>query len=329
MGMAYLINVLKMADMKKCGCYWRYIKVARKVILSSVRFDKKLNELKENGYIFYKEIKICDTENAISDSDKRILKEKDVEDVYLEYPLSEIGLYFINSEDNTMCLVAIEGCGRSARIETSVGGICDVSADEDYFLEVGETASDSISRYELTSDVPMFYNYLSRIGMIVEEGNNDFSTEAAVELAIDYDQGYSSSFHSLYGWKYKSIMLNNNVSEAMFRFRDLSLDDLLRDLSDEGYRLVSLGLLDVRSIVDSVTVCGFQNEEGYLYVIFYYGVEEEEFMVKIMSHPYKLIRVRNANKVIPLFNISVSSADETSTLIRGFDFDNFEEFNLV
>lgn len=303
--------------------------MGKKVILTSVRLDKKLNELKESGYTFYNEIKICDTSNPLSGNDKNILKEKGVDDSYLIYPLSEIGLYFTNSHDGTMCLLAIESSGKNGKMETTIGGICEVEANEEYYLEVGEVASDTITRYELVSNESMFKDLLLSKNLMPELGEPDFSAETASELAIDYTQGYDSSFHSLYGWKYKSIMLNNNISEALFRFRDLSLDSLLEDLYQEGYHLVSLGLLDVRSIVDSVTVCGFQNSEGYLYVIFYYGLEEEEFMVKIQSYPYQLVRIRNCNKVIPLVKVDVEGENETSTLIRGFDFDNFEEFNLV
>ena len=68
--------------------------MGKKVILTSVRLDKKLNELKESGYTFYNEIKICDTSNPLSGNDKNILKEKGVDDSYLNYPLKRNRVIF-------------------------------------------------------------------------------------------------------------------------------------------------------------------------------------------------------------------------------------------
>ena len=296
----------------------------RKVVLTSVRFRRKLSELAKNEYTFDKEIIICNVGNFF-DEDNQFFKDTKVNEKFLEYPISEIGLYFKNTERGTMCLVALESDGKLGKMSSSVGGICDVDSDEKYYIDLGDPIptvgleGEPIKTFELRSDYPMFSQELSKLF--------DYSAEIAAELQVDYSD--ASTFEPLKGWKYKSIMLNNNVHEALFRFRDLDLDELLTDLKNNGYTLESIGLIDVRSITDSVTVCMFKNQYGYSYISFFYGIEEEEFMVRIQSSNIELRRVKVNGKFVPMVRVSLSNNDEATTLIHGFDFENFKEYNLA
>lgn len=296
----------------------------RKVVLTSVRFRRKLSELAKNGYTFDKEIIICNVGNFF-DEDNQFFKDTKVNEKFLEYPISEVGLYFKNTERGTMCLVALESDGKLGKMSSSVGGICDVDSDEKYYIDLGDPIptvgleGEPIKTFELRSDYPMFSQELSKLF--------DYSAEIAAELQVDYSD--ASTFEPLKGWKYKSIMLNNNVHEALFRFRDLDLDELLTDLKNNGYTLESIGLIDVRSITDSVTVCMFKNQYGYSYISFFYGIEEEEFMVRIQSSNIELRRVKVNGKFVPMVRVLLSNNDEATTLIHGFDFENFKEYNLA
>lgn len=303
----------------------------KRVVLTSVRFKKKLVELNTKGYMFEQEIILCD-KNIHFNMNDQFFKDTKVEDSFKEYPIREVGLYFVNEEENTMCLVDLEASEDSlGRMSTSIGGIGTISSSEKYYIELGQTVPEKglegelIDTFELRSKSPMFFNFL--LDSILKP-DEDIETEFADELLIEPIKE-TDPIPSMYEWKYKSVMLNNDVHEALFRFRDIDLNILLSDLKTSGYELVSLGLIDVRSITDSVTVCVFKNNKGYSYISFFYGVEEEEFMVKIQSKETKLKRIKINGKYVPLVNVSISNSEDTSTLIQGFDFENFQEYNLA
>ena len=304
----------------------------KRVVLTSVRFRKKLAELSAKGYTFMEELKVCDKDIYFTDKDKQFFKDMNVEE-YLDYPIREIGLYFTNEAEGTMCLVLLEAFeGKIGKMSTSLGGIIsEVDSCEKYYIDYGDNIpevgmeDEPIDTFELKTETPIFINELILQGLIKEE---DTSVEFADEFALDQVM-QADPPKEMYSWKYKSFMLNNDVHEALFRFRDLNLDELLSDLRKEDYKLISLGLIDVRSLVDSITVCAFKNDKGYSYISFYYGIEEEEFMVKIQSRETELARIKVNGKYVPLFNVNIQSADETSTLIHGFDFENFKEYNLA
>lgn len=304
----------------------------KKVVLTSVRFRKKLAELSAKGYTFMEELKVCDKDVYFTDKDKQFFKDMNVED-YLDYPIREIGLYFTNEIEGTMCLVLLEAFeGKFGKMSTSIGGIVsELDSGEKYYIDYGDDIpemgieNEPVNTFELRTKHPIFIEELLSEGLIREE---DTSVEFAEEFALDQVL-QAEPPKEMYSWKYKSLMLNNDVHEALFRFRDLSLDVLLSDLKKEGYKLISLGLIDVRSLVDSVTVCAFKNNNGYSYVSFYYGIEEEEFMVKIQSRETELNRIKVNGKYVPLVSVNIKNADETSTLIHGFDFENFREYNLA
>lgn len=301
----------------------------RKSMLTSVRFKRKLVELKTKGYTFEEEIKVCDKNIFFGVKDKQFFKEMQVDEEFFDYPIREIGLYFKNSEENTMCLVLLEACETSiGKISSSIGGICEIDSNEDYYIDLGDPIPDvglegeEISTFELRSSEPVFITALLNSELV---GTNE---EFAEELTIDQIKE-AEPMASIYNWKYKSVMLNNDVHEALFRFRDINLTDLLSDLNKNGYELIALGLIDVRSLVDSITVCAFKNEKGYSYISFFYGVEEEEFMVKVQSRETLLKRIKVNGKYVPLVEVNVENSEDTSTLIQGFDFENFREYNLA
>ena len=304
----------------------------KKVVLTSVRFRRKLAELSANGYTFEKEIIICNKNCYFSGKDMQFFEDTGVDEGYLDYPIGEVGLYFKNEEQGTLCLVALEAepGSKLGKMLTSVGGISEIDSGEKYYIDLGDSIpevgleGEPIETFELRGNQPMFFDELVKAEMI----NRD--TEFSGELALNLDDvAVTQPMQDLRDWKYKSVMLNNNINEALFRFRDLDLDMLLSDLKSNGYTLVSIGLVDVRSIVDSITVCAFKNKTGYSYISFYYGVEEEEFMVRIQSRETELRRVSINGKNVPMVRVSVDNSEETSTLIHGFDFDNFKEYNLA
>ena len=301
----------------------------KRAMLTSVRFKKKLAELKAKGYTFVDEIKVCNKDVFFDLKDRQFFKEMGVNEEFYEYPIGEIGLYFENTEENTMCLVLLEACENSmGKISSSIGGICETDSNEEYYIDLGDPIPDvglegeEISTFELKSPSPMF------ISALVNSQLTNMDEEFAEEFAIDTVQE-AKPMADMYNWKYKSVMLNNDVHEALFRFRDISLNELLSDLNKNRYELVALGLVDVRSLVDSITVCVFKNNSGYSYISFFYGVEEEEFMVKIQSRETMLKRIKVNGKYVPLFEVNVESSRDTSTLIQGFDFENFKEYNLA
>ena len=304
----------------------------KKVVLTSVRFRKKLAELSTKGYTFMEELKVCDKNVYFADKDKQFFKDMGV-DEYLKYPIREIGLYFTSESEGTMCLVLLEAFeGKLGKMSTSIGGIVsELDSGEKYYIDYGDDIPEEgiegepVDTFELRTDTPIFIGELISDGLIREE---DTSVEFAEEFALEQVMTAEPP-KEMYSWKYKSFMLNNDVHEALFRFRDLNLDELLSDLRKDGYKLISLGLIDVRSLVDSITVCAFKNSKGYSYVSFYYGIEEEEFMVKIQSRETELNRIKVNGKYVPLVSVTVQNADETSTLIHGFDFENFKEYNLA
>ena len=151
--------------------------------------------------------------------------------------------------------------------------------------------------------------------------NQDFRTEISASLDVDVPS-------KLMTWKYKSMMLNNNVYQALFRFSELEFDVLLSDLRADGYTLHSMGLVNVRSMENSVTVCGFFNGRTYMYTVFYFSKEYECFVVELLYSKSEVKEIRVNNYKVNVVGINVNDGMET-TLIRGFDFENFDEYHLI
>lgn len=117
--------------------------------------------------------------------------------------------------------------------------------------------------------------------------------------------------------------IKGNVSVM---FDGLDLSEMLAYLRDEGYSLDSIGFGRTWSISDSITVCGFKSEEGFCYVAFYY---ENVFMTRIISVSKRLREVEVNGYTVKLRKLALDEADEVSTLVRGFDVCNFQEYNLL
>lgn len=132
----------------------------------------------------------------------------------------------------------------------------------------------------------------------------------------------------LMSWKYKSLMLNNDIYQALFRFSEIELDVLLSDLRADGYTFHSLGLVNVRSMEDSVTVCGFYNGKNYMYTAFYFSQEYNCFVAELLYSVKDITELRVNGFNVNVVEVKANDGIET-TLIRGFDFENFDEYNLI
>lgn len=155
------------------------------------------------------------------------------------------------------------------------------------------------------------------------EGVNprNVNMEVSASLGVDVPS-------RLMSWKYKSLMLNSDVYQALFRFSEIDLDTLLSDLRKDGYTFISMGLVNVRSLANSVTVCGFYNGGNYMYTVFYYSKEYEGFVVELLYSKSEVTDVVVNGFTINVVRVDVNDGMET-TLIRGFDFENFDEYNLI
>lgn len=156
--------------------------------------------------------------------------------------------------------------------------------------------------------------------------------EAAVtrNYTSEYDTcGDISIPKSLTSSYYRSIMINYEVSEATFKMGSLRLEDLLDLLHNDGYRIDSLGILGVTRIATSKTVCGFKSSKGYMYIVFYFSEADGGFMVRILSSSYKRAEIIQNGVRVPLLALGVHDVESATTLIRGFDFENFREYSLV
>lgn len=310
--------------------YFGGCKMSRKVLLTKSRLEKRLEGLKKEGFVFEKELLICNKSKEFDEPTKIVLRTLGVSIGYLEYPLSEVYL-ILNKKDKT-CIIGIlaDKDGRG-KLSLDVYGLSELESDERYVLDYGDAIPSSgmggepLVSFELCSGVPMFSSLLRGIGLL-PQGFNSIPKDSNL---VYLNSGITSVFKSLYDWKYTSMMLNSDVSNAVFRFSSIDLERVLNDLYSEGYTLVSLGIIGVRSIVGSVTVCGFKKETGYVYVSFYYGVEEEEFLVRFWSTPFEQKSVCVEGRQVYMYNISVRDKGDTSTLIRGFDFENFETHHVI
>lgn len=142
----------------------------------------------------------------------------------------------------------------------------------------------------------------------------------------DIEGGRTTKASVFEGWKYKSRMLNNNINSAVFRFYDLDLDVLLKDLKREKYKIENIGVICVTSIKNCVVACGFANQSNRKYVVFYFDEEEGGLRIRLINSQMKKTTLYINDSVVPLNDIL---CNDVSTLIHGFDFEDFKEFELV
>lgn len=376
----------------------------KRVVMDSVRLDKKLKELSEKGFKMRQQLLYCNLNSHFSDAD---YKELGIEGI--RFPLSKIEMVFLCGDKSVLLSLISDNPRKSKMIctETRFSGSLRTSKleyalfEEDNFEDCLES-DESLNEFELClgsillkerldkfgllvkNDVlyRLFNNYTLRLNssgydagkliglsrsyssevnkILKESGyecnesftfmsddlfcgvnlsfyrdkmdviyfdkfgfDEDYSCEVSKELAISDFADVELSKP-----KYQMIMLNGEINSAKFNFNDISLDDVLGGLREEGYIFTSLGVACVRSMLNCITVCGFRNKHGYLYVEFYYGLEEDSFLVKFTSSREKLQSVNINNREVCLIDVNVSSFDST-TFIRGFDFSNFENFSLV
>lgn len=152
----------------------------------------------------------------------------------------------------------------------------------------------------------------------------DFRMEMAEELGIsDFATRYYND------WRYRVRLIEGNVDDSVFKYDRINLDDLLRKLHADNYTLDSIGLVNIRSWTDCVTVCGFKNIHDFVYVIFYFDKEKKDFLVEIVSSPEEVGKLQVDELMIPLVHVTIGGFKEVSTFIHGFDLGNFKEHSLV
>lgn len=151
-----------------------------------------------------------------------------------------------------------------------------------------------------------------------------FQMEMAEELGIsDFATRYYND------WSYRLRLVDGNIDDSVFKFDKIDLEDVLRKLHMDNYTLDSIGLVHVRSWVDSVTVCGFKNVNDFVYTIFYFDKEKRDFLLEIVSSPEEVSQLQVDETVVPLIHVTTRGFKEVSTFIHGFDLGNFKEYDLV
>ena len=137
------------------------------------------------------------------------------------------------------------------------------------------------------------------------------------------------SFNVLNSWRYRSVMLNNEPSDAIFKCRDLEMKSLLEDLSVEGFSMISLGVANMLSTERAVVSCGFFNGVTYLYISFYYSREYGCFLVSMKSFLEEQYMLEVNNTHVFCTGISFLEDGGFITFIQGFDFEELSEAGLV
>lgn len=195
--------------------------------------------------------------------------------------------------------------------------------EEDDVPEVGLSNEELVS-YELIMDRPYF-------GELIGENTNlsDFTMEVASAL-VEFDTE-DKDFASLVvnNWSYKLEMLNNDIYKAIFVYNTVDVKKLLTSLRDLGYKFKSLGLRDVRFISGCIASCGFVSRDfGVVYISVYYSNLEERYLLRIDTYEEERNCLLIEGKEVWMQIVDTNDED-LSTFIKGFDFFEFREFNLV
>lgn len=376
----------------------------KRVVMDSVRLDKKLKELSDEGYKLRQQLLYCNSKNhfSASDYDEMGIKER-------SFPLSKIEMVFFCKDKGVLLSLISDSPRKSKMICTEIKlssslrtSKLDYALFEEDDFENCFNGEENVSEFELCLKSVLLKDRLEKYGLLVENSilysifnnyllrlnsagydsgkliglNRSYSSEinkilkesgyecsnsftfmskdlfCGVNISfysdkmdviyfdkLGFDGGYSCEISrelavsdfadiELTKPKYQMIMLNGEINSAKFNFNDIVLDDILEGLREEGYIFTSLGVACVRSMLNCITICGFRNKHGYLYVEFFYGVQEDSFLIRFTSSREKLKVVTINNKDVCLIDVNVGSFDST-TFIRGFDFSNFENFSLV
>lgn len=372
----------------------------KRVVMDSVRLDKKLKELSDKGFKMRQQLLYCDIGNYLEDKDYEELRIENV-----KFPLSKIEMIFCCGE-SCVTVAIVADSPRKTKLLCYDGNVSGQlkSSGLEYALFSEDTIDDAVDldEFELCLGTIILEERLRKFGLLVDNSilyslfnsyeyrskskgydvgklvglGRKYSTDiikllrdsgykcndgftfmsndlfSGVNLSyygeymdivyfdkFGFDRDFSSEVSSeiaisdfadieLVKPKYQMLMLNGEINSAKFNFNDIDLDDVLEGLNKEGYSLDSIGVACVRSMLNSITVCGFKNDNGYLYVEFYYDFLEDSFLVNFVSSREKFGTVQVNNRDVYLVDVNLSILDST-TFIRGFDFCNFEMFSLV
>ena len=164
---------------------------------------------------------------------------------------------------------------------------------------------------------------------VYKSDTGDVTVEVLVEDSIKlvYSDVYSCSYESEIAEEVgidvvKNPILLSRVIESgkgycIFKYSTMNFEELLRQLRLYKYKFVLFGFCGIRLLETCCVVCGFRRGSDYVYVI----------KVETKSTELQKIKINNAS--VTLIKVSVDSMDSVSTLINGFDLENFKENNLV
>ena len=176
---------------------------------------------------------------------------------------------------------------------------------------------------------------------VYKSDTGDVTVELLVEDSIKlvYSDIYSCSHESVIDKEVgidivKNQILLSRVIESgkgycIFRYSTMNFEELLRQLRLYKYKFVLFGFCGIRLLETCCMVCGFRRGLDYVYVSFYYNENSRELLIKVETKSKELQKIKINNASVTLIKVSVDSMDSVSTLINGFDLENFKENNLV
>lgn len=176
---------------------------------------------------------------------------------------------------------------------------------------------------------------------VYKSDTGDVTVKVLVEDSIKlvYSDVYSCSYESEITEEVgidivKNPILLSRVIEGgkgycIFKYSTMNFEELLRQLRLYKYKFVLFGFCGIRLLETCCVVCGFRRGSDYVYVSFYYNENGREFLIKVETKSTELQKIKINNASVTLIKVSVDSMDSVSTLINGFDLENFKENNLV
>ena len=176
---------------------------------------------------------------------------------------------------------------------------------------------------------------------VYKSDTGDVTVEVLVEDSIKlvYSDVYSCSYESEIAEEVgidivKNPILLSRIIESgkgycIFKYSTMNFEELLRQLRLYKYKFVLFGFCGIRLLETCCMVCGFRRGSDYVYVSFYYNENGREFLIKVETKSTELQKIKINNASVTLIKVSVDSMDSVSTLINGFDLENFKENNLV
>lgn len=152
----------------------------------------------------------------------------------------------------------------------------------------------------------------------------NYQMEVSKELGIS---DFATRYYNERSYRLK--LLDGDINDSVFKFDRVNLEDLLTKLHEDRYTLDSLGIVNIRSWADCVTVCGFKNIHDFVYIIFYFDSERKEFLMEIVSSAEEVVKLQVNDTVVTLVHVITDSFKEVSTFVHGFDLANFRKHSLI